>query len=192
MSQIKIACIGDSLTWGYLTDNQETDSYPAVLGKRLGEGYHVRNFGVNGHTLSKDGDTPYWDHPNLKEVSKWLPDLAIIMLGTNDAKPRNWKGAPHYRQQYLELIDYLQNLSKVPKIVVNTIPTAFPMNGHMTYDLLPEALAAIPEVVKGLGLPVIDVGLATQGRPDLFPEDGVHTSTAGAKFIAETVFEHLF
>jgi len=191
MEKIKIACIGDSLTWGFLTDNQETDSCPAVLGKLLGDAYEVRNFGANGHTLSKLGDMPYWSH--LEESASWQPDQVIMMLGTNDAKPRNWRGVFHYKEQYQELIDYFKGLPHVPTLILNTIPAAFYMEGAMTYELLAEALSEIPEAVKEIGaanqLQVIDVGKATANRPELFPVDGVHTSSAGAAFIAKTVFE---
>ncbi|MCL1950021.1 MAG: GDSL-type esterase/lipase family protein [Turicibacter sp.] len=195
MDKIKVACVGDSLTWGYMTDNQPWDNYPAVLGRLLGEKYDVGNFGDNGRTLSKETDYSYWDFEGFQQVSQWLPDWVIIMLGTNDTKPSKWQGEAHYEQQYQNLIDHFKNLSKQPTIVLNTIPTAFYLENAMTYDLLEAALQAVPKIIKKVGkangLRVIDVHEATQGHPDLFPEDGVHTSTAGARFIAETVYEGL-
>ena len=35
----KIACIGNSITYGVGTRNPAKDSYPAVLGQMLGDGY---------------------------------------------------------------------------------------------------------------------------------------------------------
>lgn len=40
-SRIKIACIGDSLTAGTGITDKANDSYPAKLGKLLGDGYEV-------------------------------------------------------------------------------------------------------------------------------------------------------
>ena len=50
---VKVACIGDSITFGALLRDRESNCYPAQLEKLLGEGYSVRNFGVNGHAAQK-------------------------------------------------------------------------------------------------------------------------------------------
>jgi sialate O-acetylesterase len=42
---VRIACVGNSVTYGYGIANRERDSYPAQLQRMLGEGYEVRNFG---------------------------------------------------------------------------------------------------------------------------------------------------
>ena len=46
-TKTKVACIGDSLTRGYLLEDAQ--SYPAQLQQLLGAQYEVRNF---GHTSS--------------------------------------------------------------------------------------------------------------------------------------------
>src|SRR6478609_560461 len=56
----KIACVGDSITEGSGLSSPSTESYPARLQKLLGTNYNVRNFGVSGRTLLKQGDFPYW------------------------------------------------------------------------------------------------------------------------------------
>ena len=48
-SKLKIACVGDSLTYGYGA-TEEIYSYPVYLQEMLGYGYAVRNFGVDGVT----------------------------------------------------------------------------------------------------------------------------------------------
>ena len=57
---IRVACVGDSITYGAGIKNRERDNYPTVLGRLLGKKFQVRNFGVNGATLLKNGDKPYW------------------------------------------------------------------------------------------------------------------------------------
>ncbi|MEG2791940.1 MAG: sialate O-acetylesterase, partial [Odoribacter sp.] len=49
--KIKVACVGNSVTYGYLIPNREKDCYPAQLARMLGEGYEVVNFGKSGATL---------------------------------------------------------------------------------------------------------------------------------------------
>ena len=50
---IKIACVGDSLTDGSKSSGGKKGdtAYPAWLGRILGSGYDVRNFGAAGDTL---------------------------------------------------------------------------------------------------------------------------------------------
>lgn len=43
----KVACIGDSITWGFTLLNPWKQSYPALLQQMLGDAYEVRNFGYN-------------------------------------------------------------------------------------------------------------------------------------------------
>src|SRR5579885_3646478 len=57
--KIRVACVGDSITYGAGIKDREHNSYPAQLQKLLGDGYEVRNFGVNGRTLLSKGDLPY-------------------------------------------------------------------------------------------------------------------------------------
>ena len=79
-------------------------SYPAQLQAWLGQEYQVRNFGVSGATLLKNGDRPYWKEPEFSQVLDFNPDIIIIKLGTNDSKPQNWKFAEEFEQDYIDLI----------------------------------------------------------------------------------------
>ena len=82
--KIRIACVGDSITFGAGVKNRTKNSYPVVLGKSLGDGYDVRNFGVSGATLLKKGDKPYWKLGDFKKATEFKPNIVIIKLGTNN------------------------------------------------------------------------------------------------------------
>ena len=56
---IKVACVGNSITYGYGIENREQNSYPSVLQRLLGKGYKVGNFGHSGATLLSKGHRPY-------------------------------------------------------------------------------------------------------------------------------------
>lgn len=86
---IRIACVGDSITYGAGIEERAKNSYPAQLQNLLGDRYQVENFGVSGRTLLKQGDKPYWDEPAYQNALKLKPDMVIIKLGTNDVKPLN-------------------------------------------------------------------------------------------------------
>ena len=48
--KIKVACIGNSITYGYTLPARETQAYPAQLQQMLGSNYDVKNFGKSGST----------------------------------------------------------------------------------------------------------------------------------------------
>jgi len=87
---VKLACIGDSITYGSGIKQRTKNHYPAQLGHWLGDKWRVRNFGVSGATLLRDGDKPYPKQKLYEQALKWQPDIAVIMLGTNDSKLQNW------------------------------------------------------------------------------------------------------
>ena len=49
--RIKVACVGNSITYGTGLSDRVTQSYPVKLQKLLGERYEVENFGKPGATL---------------------------------------------------------------------------------------------------------------------------------------------
>src|SRR4051812_1868247 len=57
---IRVACVGDSITFGYGIKDRDHNSYPAQLGVMLGNKWEVRNFGVNGVTALRKGTRPYF------------------------------------------------------------------------------------------------------------------------------------
>src|SRR5215212_6867855 len=83
---VKVACVGDSITEGTGLASPATESYPARLQKLLGTNYNVRNFGVSGRTLLKQGDFPYWKEAAFTNSRNFGPNIVIIQLGTNDGK----------------------------------------------------------------------------------------------------------
>src|SRR5687768_17289397 len=96
-SAIKVACIGNSVTFGFGQKYPHQTSYPAVLQNKLGLRYTVRNFGHSGATLLRQGHNPYFKTPEYKEVISYAPDIAVLDLGLNDTDPRNW---PDYREEF--------------------------------------------------------------------------------------------
>ena len=60
---IRVACVGNSITDGHGIDMATAYGYPALLQKKLGSDYWVKNFGVSGRTLLNKGDFPYGRTP---------------------------------------------------------------------------------------------------------------------------------
>ena len=63
----KVACVGDSITYGYHIDNWFFHNYPYILQVLLGSGYYVRNFGLSGSTAMRSAKMSYRRFPNYRK-----------------------------------------------------------------------------------------------------------------------------
>jgi lysophospholipase L1-like esterase len=186
---VRVACLGDSITFGSGVEEREKNAYPAVLGRLLGDKYEVRNFGVGGATAQKQGDKPYWTLDAFKEASAFDPHFVVIKLGTNDSKPHNWHGAQPYEADLQALVEHFQHLPQKPRVFLCTpVPVykdAFTIREAVVRG---EVVPAVRKVAERTQTPVIDLYAALQDAGEAFP-DGVHPNAAGAKKIAEAVAE---
>src|SRR5436309_12171710 len=156
---VKIACIGDSITEGAGLGNPSVESYPARLQRLLGTNAVVRNYGVSGRTLLKEGDFPYWKEPFFKQSHDWQPDTVIIQLGTNDSKPQNWRYGTNFVSEYEQLVASYSSLTSGPRIFVCT---PCPVYGSGAYTISPSIVASniapqVWDMSKRLGLGLIDL-----------------------------------
>lgn len=113
---IRIACVGDSITEGVGSSNKQLKSYPAQLQTLLGSNYNVGNFGRGGATVAS-----YRNTTEYAASINFLPDIVIIMLGTNDCinmKSETAKTA--WKNNFRILIDKYKNLPSRPEIYVAT------------------------------------------------------------------------
>lgn len=192
--KIKVACIGNSVTAGYLLANPKLDAYPSKLQQLLGDKYQVGNFGHSGATLLKKGHNPYYKNKEFTDALIFHADIAIIALGLNDTDPRNW---PNYKDEfssdYQWLIDSLKQGNPKLKIYICKLSPIF--SGHPrfksgTRDWYWQIQDKIGQVAKANQFELIDLHARLGNRPDLFA-DNLHPDITGAGIIAKTVFEHL-
>lgn len=187
---IKIACVGNSVTYGMGIENPE-ERYPAQLQVMLGDEYEVGNFGHSGATLLKNGYRPYWNLPEFKEALDFEADIVIIHLGLNDTDPRAW---PKYRDEfvkdYINLIDTFKYINPDADVKISRMTPIF--SGHSRFESstrdwywqVQDAIEVIAEISK---VDLVDLHTPLHIRPDLFP-DNLHPTGEGAKIIAETVY----
>jgi lysophospholipase L1-like esterase len=190
-SKTKVACVGDSITWGAGVENREQNAYPVVLQHLLGDAYEVKNFGVSGRTLLKKGDYSYWQTGAFKDAKAFAPNIVIIKLGTNDTKPQNWKFKDEFAADAKALVQEFQNLPSKPKVYLCHPVPAFPGNFGIRDEVIKnEVNPAVDQVAKETGADVIDLYTALADHKDLFP-DKVHPNAAGAKLMAQTIHKAL-
>ena len=188
-AQVKVACIGDSITFGYGLANPGTQSYPAQLQTLLGNGYVVGNFGVNGATVQKRTAKSYWRTSQYRNSKAFAPNIVVIMLGTNDSKSGNWNDT-NFNTDYRALIADYQNLATRPKVYICLIPPVYIPNAFgSTFDpvfIQNTVVPAIRTIATQAAVPLIDNNSPLLNHPDYF-SDGVHPNVQGAGIIANTV-----
>ena len=190
--RIRVACVGDSITYGCFCAGQPWNNYPRQLGKLLGDAHQVVNFGYTNRTLTKGGDHPYTGEKLYQQSLEFRPDIVLIMLGTNDTKPYNWDPAA-YKQDMIDLIDSYRSLDSYPQVFIMLPPPAFEVRGEVMWDIKAdvlenELLPILQEIADEHGVPLIDTYSPFIGRSDLFI-DGVHPTPKGAALMAKTVYD---
>jgi len=181
-----LACVGDSITQGVGAERGQ--SWPAQAQKTLGEKWKVENFGLSGTTLMNSGNKPYQKSKQFRAALSSNPDVVVIMLGTNDTKPANWKNsADDYEVDYRDLISDFQKLPSKPQIYL-CIPPYIAKKGRwgINNEDTKAQIPMIKKIAKDLKLEVIDVYAALEGQDNLIP-DTVHPNTGGAALIAKAV-----
>lgn len=183
---IRVACVGDSITFGAGIENRDVNSYPAQLSRHLGTKWDVRNFGVGGATLLRQGDRPYWRQDAYKQALAFMPDAVIIKLGTNDSKPQNWAYKDQFIRDYVALINSFKALGSHIWICL-PVP-AFPARWGISDEVIrQETIPMLRTIAQQTEVPVIDLYQPLTGRADLFP-DQIHPNAEGAGVMAQIIY----
>ena len=187
----RIACVGDSITFGAGVKDRKKNAYPVQLQNLLGDDYHVTNFGVSGATLLKQGDKPYWKLKQFKAAQELQPNIVVIKLGTNDTKPHNWKHKENYQPNYIEMIETFRSLDSKPAVYLcYPVPVVGERWGINDKAAREEVIPFINAIAKETDAPIIDLYAAFKDKLDLIP-DKVHPNAEGATVIAKTVAKAL-
>ncbi len=205
----KIACVGNSITYGYGIESwPDQTSYPYHLQTFLrAEGGSaasdtVGNFGFSGRTVRKDDNSSYWKGYQFTPAIEFAADTVIIELGTNDSKNyTEWITAEQIEKYDAEIqadfesmIDTFQVKSK-PRIFICLAPYA----NNSSWGMYDTAIVkhVIPAVLKaGLekGVNVIDLhsNFSYLENPSWYlSSDTVHPSVEGAKELAKIIYGYV-
>lgn len=189
---IKVACVGDSLTFGYLSGSQQTKSYPARLQELLGDDYVVENYGRNSATLLTGTDLAYEDQQAYKNSIASNPDIVIIMLGTNDSKAKYWDngGRERFEADAKKLVSTYQNLPSEPEVIFATSPAClYASVGDIRGNVIEDEIVPMQRrLAEENGWKTIDMFDLTSGHDTLYHSDGIHFSDAGYYYEAECMY----
>ena len=165
-TKTKVACIGDSLTRGYLLEDAQ--SYPAQLQQLLGAQYEVRNFGHTSSYVIDDGPV----------------EILIFMFGANDVGAYNFTPL-YFQNQYRELIDSFRQTKKHPKIYLIIAPDSRDLH----FGLIQQTIQPVMTLGQQLPATVINPYYLFLGHPEDYLSDGLHlTGTAYGK-LAQLVYQ---
>jgi len=190
-----IACIGDSTTHGLNASRGE--EYPAVLHRLFSKQFNVLNLGVTSSTARYAGNFSYWNSPQWNMAAKARIDIAIVMLGINDAAGKNWEKAEYVRD-YLKMVQEILRQHPNATIFVAVPPPCKPCRRTTRHELA-DAVAAVWREAHLETAPInfYDAYAADRGRSGtnsssgstaaaaLYLEDGVHPAAHGYELMAK-------
>lgn len=134
LSERRIEFIGNSITCGYGVEGNnpnahfapETENaslfYAALIGRSLGADYAmisysgkgvVRNYGDKNQTSRDPMPSLYnrmcfYDSTITWDYSKWIPQVVVINLGTNDFSTKPFPDKLVFQDTYINLIEHIQ------------------------------------------------------------------------------------
>ncbi len=191
--QMRIACIGNSITYGYLVHDREHNSYPAQLQAMLGEGYTVMNFGSSGKTALHQGGNPYIETQQYRNALNSQANIVFIKLGTNDSRPYYRKYIDSFYVNYKELVHTFKQLPTHPRVILlapvvnflNPVP-GDPFNKDIPNFIIP----VVKQVAAEEQCEFIDLHPLLIDHPEMY-SDKLHPDSAGAHIIAKKLYEVL-
>jgi len=142
LTQIRVACIGNSITQG------GTETWPHAASVILGSHYNVINYGVGGTTMLKKGDLPYWNQTQFYEAQDFNPHIIFISLGTNDSKPQNWQYGSEFYSNYIDFVNTFRKNGRKPQIYVCFPPPAFIDNFGITDSIIHNQIIPLIDSVR--------------------------------------------
>jgi len=204
---VRIACIGNSITAGARLTQPKTESYPAVLSSMLKQGqylnYEVKNFGIGGATLLRFGTPNLW--PIIDSLQNFKPDVVIIKAGTNETvgKPRlNWEHINEFETDYSDYISLIRKINPDCRIVIcsplDMVIQTDGLSSERIADLsgrrprIWELRKRIKKIARSEQVSFLDLTKPFEGKANLMTiSDGVHPNREGYHYLASLVFDHL-
>lgn len=189
--KIKVACVGNSITYGAYVINREKNNYPAQLQAYLGDKYEVKNFGVSATTALYKGLYPYVDTEKYRESLEYNPDIVIIKLGTNDANERNDAYRSTFPKDYRRLVDEYLNLPSHPQVILLTPVHCF-LPSNQDEVIKAEIIPVIEQTAYEHNLDIVNLhNLFGDEWIEFLMPDKLHPSNIGAGMLAQKIYQYI-
>lgn len=197
VKEIKIACIGNSITEGTDAGDRVNKGYVGLVEQMMGENYQVRNYGKSGSTVCRGTYGPWVTSNFSTSAQNFQPDIVTIALGTNDSQTSIWNTgtfATNFKMDYVYLVDLFANLTSKPKVYVCIPPPIFPSARwlHQPDVLANDISTIIYDIAKEKGLEVINFYAPLINHNEYYAAaDQLHPLAAGHVVMANQVYKTL-
>ena len=184
----RIACVGDSLTFG--AGLFAPTSYPSVLQTLLGsENCLVANYSEQGRVLSEGyGERTFSERTAYRNSIQYAPQTVIILLGTNDAwhcEVFSEAGQTCLKNSLTALVTAYR-VAGAEQIYVGLPP--FTENEAMERKLRDIIRPILVSTADQLNCSCIDFYPLT-ANGDYLQSDGIHLTDQGYRQMAEIVYQ---
>jgi lysophospholipase L1-like esterase len=201
--QVRMAMVGNSITYGAGLPDPSLDCYPTQLDSMLrgiyGDTVLIRNYGVSGRTMLRATDYPIWNESAFRNALEFVPDICLILLGTNDSKPERWvQWGDVFFDDYMAMIDTFRFRNPNTQFILCYPPPIW--EGHpygTTYDnshndsvVVNHLIPLIDSVADAIGALRIDFHTPFVDSLQYFP-DKLHPDVEGSRIMAEILYDSL-
>ncbi len=186
----KVACLGDSITYGHRVGPEE--NYVYKLQMLLGDDYEVKNFGVNNASVEHGSTLCYTDTEEYKKALEYNADIYLLMIGTNDAKAVNFNGKASFISDYMGIVNKVGR----KRIIISDIP---PVNYSSSVVLTseyttPQNVTHINELISLIALqnriPLVQNNHVLSDKLNSsIHKDGVHLMPSGHQIVAQNMYK---
>jgi len=196
---IRVACVGDSITYGTGSTDDSMYNYPVYLQKLLGYDYYVEKYGAPANSLIETDDFAYINSDGFNKSRQAAPDVVIIMLGTNDchykaddSSYRDWTDPARpaaFIKAGQKLIDAYKRANPNVQIIFATPPF---VRSNSTWSMRIKTYCAptIRELAEMNGYQTIDIYSYSRENTDMFRGgDGLHPKDEGYAILAQGFYE---
>lgn len=181
----RMACVGNSITFGFGLANPASESYPSQLQAAIGSGWLVENFGASGTAVIRTAGNPYVRSDPFRHLLRFMPGEVVLMLGINDSKSAIWGPfSGRFYSDYDSLWMAMDTLASGLHIWIGLPTTAF--SGLFGIDPAVVHDSIVPQIEMFARLhrqDQIDMHGFTAGLGGGFP-DGIHPDSATSGLMA--------
>ena len=201
--QVRMAMVGNSITYGAGLPDPAADCYPSQLDTLLraiyGDSVLIGNYGVSARTMMKNSELPIWEENAFTDALELVPDICLILLGTNDSKPYRWDTwGDEFLGDYLSMIDTFKFRNPNTKFIVCYPPPIWKghpygtnyQDKHNDSVVVNEIIPLIDSVVTLTGATLVDFHTPFVDSLQYFP-DKLHPDKAGSGIMAAMLFDTL-
>ena len=185
----RIACIGDSITYGFGFERPEEEAYPALLQSLLGDDYEVLSYSGNGYALT-DAGINFFETEEYYWSLQANADIYVIMLGSNDSYMQPWDPVL-FKDALEKLLSAYEKTSPNCRFLFAAPPHDFAMETFIEEadEIYEEIVQIFKDTAEARGAAYLDLFAATEDKQDLYQGDLVHPNAEGQALIAELLKE---